>query len=471
MAMFYGQYAHPSYRTREFSDGWLKGAMREAEAYETKKLVVKVNPPIAMRRFEKDGVKTPHWTARKRDIMVVNPYSVDSEVIRIREATVNTTVQKFFVTGTVAGPDHWGRAVMAQRTIPSVCRSFHTVESMRARHTEVEIPFDESPGHYWNKALAASTSALFDLASNLAESRETVSTLKTLVPNLLRDLRKMRNDWLRLLWMGVNPRQTWNRIKKRKRYRDALRRKVNPFRKGTPQHHAASYYLLYRFGYVPTASAINDLLLAVETTFRWYYDTKRAGVRTPRMDKVLNETPIPGVGTLVERLETFGLISAGVKSRYTETDLARSDRASLYLPTAAWEITPWSWLVDRFSHVGNWLQGWRDTPAAERVGWLTVKTVSTLKYELRLDTDFREPPPFRAINGYANIDDQQTFIIGVDVDDPLLAVSERQTVRRTCPPLTPVMALNTQEMNFLQRLDVLAATFIAATGSLKPKRS
>lgn len=68
------------------------------------------------------------------------------------------------------------------------------------------------------------------------------------------------------------------------------------------------------------------------------------------------------------------------------------------IPTAGWELIPFSFVVDWFLDVGGWIQSWDSDPSLSILAsWVTVKDTHK-KTDTRDGFDFQKNPPFPSIS-------------------------------------------------------------------------
>lgn len=417
----------------------------------------------------KDGVKTPNWRAAKRaGRLVTNPYNVGDWSIKCTDALFGITMQKIFVH--TRHSIIWGQAIWKDQ-LYSKYQTFNAPDANKFAWSDYTegLSLETRWGSYWNRAMAEANSSFFDAASNIAEAKETVRTLKDLIPQLASTLLELRRAGLKL----VNP-DAWAKAKRLMRdpnFRQAVAHGANPFKTGSIANHTANYWLLYRFAYLPMASAIEDLLKALETDYRWFLNTSKSGQRF-EPEYVRHEKLVPsylGPFKEVTTVKLSGLISTGVVDKYSSTSVGRSAKYSLYIPTAVWEIVPWSWLVDRFLHVGDWLQGWRLTPHEQRVGWVSLR--ETVEVEVRLEAPVLQRAAVAPAweDGYfvPDIQGEKHVILAVTPIQPILVKARKNVFSRQCPELRPVLSWNDRELKLVQHLDHLAVLWQKVGGRFR----
>nr|QIS88014.1 MAG: maturation protein [Charcot virus] len=209
---------------------------------------------------------------------------------------------------------------------------------------EVDVPSEVFDSLY-TEILAKSNEAIYDLASDIAEARETVDFLKKTILSGIKLIKKLKTLRERMVDPEKEIRDLVQWMKKTGR-RSFSRREV-------PKHMdaAASYWLQYRYAVMPLMYSIQDALKAVRVSDDLMYQKFRAKrTDTSSSNQRLDTT---------FSLEKVTRYTARIYCRQTVDFAKLSNRFSLFIPTAVWEVVPWSFVIDWFVNVGEAIQALR----------------------------------------------------------------------------------------------------------------
>lgn len=146
---------------------------------------------------------------------------------------------------------------------------------------------------------------------------------------------------------------------------------------------AATAYLAYHLGLAPLFGSINDALKLLRKEFLERHTARSTARRTDRATAPYNTEPFTAGGqvhnwhgTLVTERST--VCRAGVL--YVPTPSIRGDfglEADDFLPTV-WELIPFSFIVDRFINIGNFLQALTAYLTVKPLAsWCVTKSITT----------------------------------------------------------------------------------------------
>lgn len=203
----------------------------------------------------------------------------------------------------------------------------------------------------------------YDLLTDMAEFRSTMSTGRSLLQKV------------------VNPLRT---------YRD-LRRKLLSLGKGNRE--VASRWLEYRYGILPVILSAQDLLEMYEQRESKYQTVRsRAGVS---LEHPSLRIP-PDINCRFENRTGDIRINATGKARFSSPSSRLLHQTSLNLVNTAWELIPYSLVVDWFSNFGDWLYSHTsvlDNVIADQAFCLSIKRNESLEEYVQLyrPSDFRQP--------------------------------------------------------------------------------
>lgn len=236
----------------------------------------------------------------------------------------------------------------------------------------------------YTSLLSAVSSSDFDAATNSAELGETISMFRTMLPKLI-------DDVLTLKRMYVNiPRKAFKRGLSRREFEKMLK---------TLPDIVSQYYLLYRYGIMPAKMAVDDLFKALsrEST---RFETVRVG------DSTTYDLPVGWTGD--------AKVSAHAvwKGRFTSQS---KKRFSLYLPTTAYELIPFSFVADWFVNLGDLIAASRPMPSVQSNSCVSVKTVISAVEKQRISVssvnNLSLSASFRYRDFYPDVDAKDASLI------------------------------------------------------------
>jgi len=235
-----------------------------------------------------------------------------------------------------------------------------------------------------------------------------------------------------------------------------VRRKATLVSKGLTALSAASAaWLEYRFGWRPVIQDIQGIAKA------WYdaYDQHETPVRrvARASDKNIvwishgnvSKMSRPGTTevTMVADYERAALVSSGVLYQLQDENLgtATARRMGLRLsdvPASAWELVPYSFVVDRFVDVGVWLNAITPKPGVSILGSWTV--VRDQKFNFHKLTNVRIDVATAPATSYSHTD-------GGVFNERIITVQ-----RSANPSLPPLPTVNYRDLNLSQMVDHVA---------------
>jgi hypothetical protein len=205
--------------------------------------------------------------------------------------------------------------------------------------------------------LAKASSADFDAATNIAEGKETVEMLRTVIPELFKYYRKLRKVWVQIPAELLNPNRA-----RRRWLRARNRAKKLIYENGSA---ASNYHLLYRYGFLPLAMSVEDAIKALKRTNASYI-TERTG-DSAKLNQLYppHETALPVYYDVSYSNKTTGVWKGKGVDMQTK-------QVSLFLPVTAYELVPFSFVAEWFLNVGDFLQSLRPVPAQEQNSCVSV---------------------------------------------------------------------------------------------------
>lgn len=315
--------------------------------------------------------------AKRMGSIVMNPYSNESIFAERTFGTMNVEVGTTVVTNhrvaiptsgfnrgkirAVPGNGASGEIItdlVSQCTaVISLAVPYVKQFSLPKENTLPDIPdVSNLKTRVYTQLMADVSSADFDLSTNLAEAKETVDMFKTMIPRLFDSYRNLRRTYVNV------PKEAFKRGLSKRRFKKML--------KELPDE-ATSYWLLYRYGIMPAKYAVDDLQKAISRE-NPVFETIRAG----DSDKL--DLPQGWTGKAQAKAHAVW------KGKFSSSS---PKRTSMWLPTTAYELVPFSFVADWFVNVGNLLQQLRPVPTVYSNSCISCKTEidaeKTYKVELQ----------------------------------------------------------------------------------------
>lgn len=217
------------------------------------------------------------------------------------------------------------------------------------------------------KLLAEAAKADFDMSTELAELGDALAMLKSLAPDLIKNLGRLGKLASRIpaYWFSKAGRRKLRQlIREGKTIPDLL----------------AEYWMLYRYGIMPAYYAVEDIKKALKRKSAQFV-TERTG--DSKDDFRVARRPPTSTSVVEEQIYTTAVKTHGVwKAR--GLDLA-AKQAQTWLPTTALELVPFSWVIGWFVNVGDWIQSLRPISSTASKYSISVKTENKFEIQIRQD--------------------------------------------------------------------------------------
>lgn len=218
------------------------------------------------------------------------------------------------------------------------------------------------------EALAKMISGGAQLGATLAESKHTLSMISGLSLEVLQAYRAAR-------------RGHW------KRAAEHLRITSHSFKNASKN--VSGRWLELQYGWKPL---LDDISSAVETLQRYSTETWKPLCVVRTLEQAIDEELVQPADSYVNLLRVKGKHSVRVQLWYNVTDPKLHLLAQLGLAnpaTVAWELIPYSFLVDWFLPVGTYLDAWTGMLGCEFLSG-TVTTFATGTENFRTDWDHKD---------------------------------------------------------------------------------
>jgi hypothetical protein len=213
----------------------------------------------------------------------------------------------------------------------------------------------------------------------------------------------------------------------------------------------ASAWSEYRFGWKP-------ILYEIEGIWSAYVQSTTAQLKTVRKVARASDSSIvwkdkkayTGGATFASQislsgdLERSAKVASGVLYELTDDSLADATARRMGLrlsdvPSTLWEITPYSFVVDRFIDIGVWLQAITPKPGVKVLGTWTTTTESTT-------------------NKYTVLDAYTTVVSGTTANYPhhkgaMLSAKVKSATREANPAIPTLPTVNYRDLNLVQQID------------------
>lgn len=204
-------------------------------------------------------------------------------------------------------------------------------------------PFASAINKSWDKLMEQTKGDTSALAVNAAEGREAFEMVAKRVTGLYRSYKKLREGDFRgfLRELRVEPKR-----KHRSRVRSAA-------------HEASGLWLEYWFGWSPTVQDLYSASLALSS------NPVLSRVREIASSKMTLPTTGKGSGSGRSRwnVTTSGkcFVKQGATFELANANLFLANRLGLVNPASvAWEVIPFSFVIDWFTKFGNFIEGYTD---------------------------------------------------------------------------------------------------------------
>lgn len=210
-----------------------------------------------------------------------------------------------------------------------------------------------------NAAYADVSGSIAMALVDLAEAHKTMQMFGM----ILNDARRMRTR--SLMWLkGDSAKRAYARYSRDMKTLGGINRRVGGVVSG-----ASSYWLQWRYGWNPLLMSIADTAEAATAktgkNLRFtgrgsHSDSNSASAVHHHFTNPLwwaGTTPIP-FGDATTTIDLQERIRAGVIAEITLTRAHALGLSILDVPSAAWELIPYSFVVDWFIKVGDWIQAW-----------------------------------------------------------------------------------------------------------------
>jgi hypothetical protein len=318
----------------------------------------------------------------------------------------------------------------------------------------------------------AVNAAYADVAGNiamalvdLAEAHKTMQMFAM----ILEDARRLRKRTL--MWLkGDGARRAYARYSRDMRTLPGIYRRVGGVASG-----ASSYWLQWRYGWNPLLMSIVDTAHAataqtgknIRLTGRGASAGSNSGMKIAHYTQnplwwMPGTTPIPFKSCTVS-IDLQERYRAGVLAELTLTRAHALGLSALDIPNAAWELVPYSFVVDWFVKVGDWIQAW--SPQLDmkvRAAWLVLESEKITTYGTTVHPRTQ----------HAGTGDSYVSFVGTGSADSYVDI-ERRVSRSVNPKRSSLPPLDMNPfMSYRRILDAIALgyqTFGRSTGN-RPKR-
>lgn len=296
------------------------------------------NPDFQKRKFSGEIVIQPSYIREEYEITAV-PYFTGGS-IRYRDATTITSESNPDLVPTTTVPGIWQRIVKTSATT-----GYFYQLMLRTQYVEgagVYLP-DLRPEEVLNimRSLPKKPSELLavDVMSKLNEGTYDLLTELAELPETL----EMGMDLIRLF---QNKGQRFRRLVK-----EIAEESGDPRKLARLGDKIANARLLYRYGILPLSYSFEDIKEVLKEKFRAQYVVSRGQENISGLDQKIST---PGY--------TFNGGISGEEKLFAKRALDPSDSFHQFqkvfgasLPRTAWELAPWSLVVDWFANVGDTL--------------------------------------------------------------------------------------------------------------------
>lgn len=305
-------------------------------------------------------VVTPGYQSLVNRGIIINTSMTHTRTAAVSE---DCTFQDVFYTGPYAAYSNTEvhEGVNVPRQMPWMCPS-------------VDVQLHNDSGGAINRAYADVNNGTAQLLVDIGELSQTYSMLKNPFQETLNLLKKTRKSLSprEILKMKTKGVKVWGKTHE---YLDA----------------APSTYLEWRYGWRPALRSIDDVCHAIAENLnqhpkRFTGRGKAESSNTGSQTRVTYYNPIGGTwqgvqnsfSTEVTRKVSYraGVLAEGFLSSARNVGVSFAD-----IPSAAWELVPYSFVADWVIGVGDWLAAHRPTPGFKYLAsWLTAESEDVYKH-------------------------------------------------------------------------------------------
>lgn len=281
-------------------------------------------------------------------------------------------------------------------------------------------------------ALSDANSATYDIFTDLAEAPETIAMIVGLFTSV-----KSKLTMLQRLSRKTTPKQL-------QALRKILKKHGTP--KAVPRHlsGALGYWLYYRYGVMPLYLSIKD---AMEAGSRDHieYETSRGNDTVNKKDS-FQYGPFDVDCKVVARARGY------VKTGFGELG---KQRVGGHLPTTLWEVVPFSFVVDWFVGVGDFITSYKSVNFKQRRGTVSLSVEVDVSVSLNAERliNAKEPPePFT----------RSSWTPVTGLRNPRSSGKTTYTLKkysRSLSDLKPKLTTKAQALSWMRQLDALALSW------------
>lgn len=236
--------------------------------------------------------------------------------------------------------------------------------------------------------IASSRAAAYDLATEYAERLATLETLKDSLIKAYALLKKHRKSAASIPAFFFTP-------KGRRRLRNSLKRGAKKADLDKTLRGGAQYWLAYRYAYSPIAYSIQDILKAIDdqgNTFKTVregdsIDSHESSEKVFVLDSV-NDIRVEVTQNISHSYAVHGSCKMKLNINSFLQDVGL--RTQIWAPTALWEVTPWSFVVDWFINIADVVQAFRPSFATSEGYSISTKEI----FQGTMSTRFVGPSHF-----------------------------------------------------------------------------
>lgn len=322
-------------------------------------------------------------------------------------------------------------------------------------------PFPESDAI--NKAIeslkgkvVSELAAQLDALTTLAEGKESVETIVSLVSDAIGILR----NWRKSIERFERLRESILRDR-RKGYLDALKDLDKRFR---------DEWMRYRYGIMPLIMTVEDTLNLISDRAKVFKKVKSVEVINLSEESL----PSPTANSFYYKMNGSVKVTAIGKARFKNQKERLINQVQLNPFATAWELIPYSFVVDWFLNIGDVIVAW----SQGLVGDIYAKYCYSLKYEFQV----RRYVKYSSVFTYPEYSIKYrhipcSFARNVDVKltttiDQLCYIEDYKSYSRTLfEELDVELTINPTFLNWRRMLDTYALTFKSLKKTLIALRS